>query len=169
MGVRQAADVEWYVVLKVFSGFGDCANQPDSWHQYGPGSPAQQHHGYSYVNLTRILEEENAAEARGILHSFTASLETAEAAIDHGFLISFSGIVTFKNAESLQAVARVLPLDKILVETDCPYLAPVPHRGKRNEPVFVKETAAFLARLKGVSEASVEAATDANFQKFFGI
>ena len=74
-----------------------------------------------------------------------------------------------KNAESLQAVARAIPLDKILVETDCPYLAPSPHRGKRNEPVFVKETAAFLAQLKGVSEASVESATDANFQKFFGI
>jgi TatD DNase family protein len=131
--------------------------------------PVIVHHRDAEADLARILEEENAAEVRGILHSFTASLETAEAAIDHGFLISFSGIVTFKNAESLQAVARALPLDKILVETDCPYLAPVPHRGKRNEPVFVKETAAFLARLKGVSEASVEAATDANFQNFFGI
>ncbi|GMR23278.1 MAG: TatD family hydrolase [Acidobacteriota bacterium] len=131
--------------------------------------PVIVHHRDAEADLARILEQENASEVRGILHSFTASLETAEAAVDHGFLISFSGIVTFKNAESLQAVARVLPLDKILVETDCPYLAPVPHRGKRNEPVFVKETAAFLARLKGVSEASVEAATDANFQQFFGI
>lgn len=131
--------------------------------------PVIVHHRDAEADLARILEQENASEVRGILHSFTASLEIAEAAIDHGFLISFSGIVTFKNAESLQAVARALPLDKILVETDCPYLAPVPHRGKRNEPVFVKETAAFLARLKGVSEASVEAATDANFQKFFGL
>jgi len=131
--------------------------------------PVIVHHRDAEADLARILEQENASEVRGILHSFTASLEIAEAAIDHGFLISFSGIVTFKNAESLQAVARALPLDKILVETDCPYLAPVPHRGKRNEPVFVKETAAFLARLKGVSEASIEAATDANFQKFFDI
>lgn len=131
--------------------------------------PVIVHHRDAEADLARILEQENASEVRGILHSFTASLETAEVAIDHGFLISFSGIVTFKNAQSLQEVARALPLDKILVETDCPYLAPVPHRGKRNEPVFVKETAAFLARLKGVSEASIEDATDANFQKFFGI
>ncbi len=131
--------------------------------------PVIVHHRDAEADLARILEEENAAEVRGILHSFTASLETAQAAIDHGFLISFSGILTFKNAQALQDVARELPLDNILVETDCPYLAPVPHRGKRNEPVFVKETAAFLARLKGVSESSVEAATDANFQKFFGI
>ena len=131
--------------------------------------PVIVHHRDAEADLARILEQENASQVRGILHSFTASLETAEAAIDHGFLISFSGIVTFNNAEALQAVARALPLDSILVETDCPYLAPVPHRGKRNEPVFVKETAAFLARLKGVSEASFEAATDDNFQKFFGI
>ncbi len=131
--------------------------------------PVIVHHRDAEADLARILKEEHAAEVRGILHSFTASLETAQAAIDHGFLISFSGILTFKNAQALQDVARALPLDNILVETDCPYLAPVPHRGKRNEPVFVKETAAFLARLKGVSEASVEAATDANFQKFFGI
>jgi TatD DNase family protein len=133
------------------------------------GLPVIVHHRDAEADLARILEEERAAEVRGILHSFTASLETAETAIGHGFLISFSGIVTFKNAAPLQEVARNLPLDKILVETDCPYLAPVPHRGKRNEPVFVKETAAFLARLKGVSESDVEEATDANFAAFFGI
>jgi len=131
--------------------------------------PVIVHHRDAEADLARILEEEHAAEVRGILHSFTASLEMAQAAIDHGFLISFSGILTFKNAQALQDAARELPLDNILVETDCPYLAPVPHRGKRNEPVFVKETAAFLAHLKGVSEASVESATDANFQRFFGI
>jgi TatD DNase family protein len=131
--------------------------------------PVIVHHRDAEADLARILHEERASETRGILHSFTASLETAQTAIDHGFLISFSGIVTFKNAAPLQEVARALPLDKILVETDCPYLAPVPHRGKRNEPVFVRETAAFLARLKNVSEAAIEEATDANFRAFFRI
>lgn len=130
--------------------------------------PVIVHHRDAEEDLARILEEE-AGDVRGILHSFTASLETARMAIEHGFLISFSGIVTFKNAEALQDVARELPLDRLLVETDCPYLAPVPHRGKRNEPVYVKETAAFLAGLKGISEQDVEAATDANFAEFFDI
>lgn len=133
------------------------------------GRPVIVHHRDAEADLARILEEESVAEVKGILHSFTASLETAEAAISHGFLISFSGIVTFKNAHALQDVARALPLDKILVETDCPYLAPVPHRGKRNEPVFVRETAAFLAKLKGISEQEVEEATDSNFREFFGV
>jgi TatD DNase family protein len=131
--------------------------------------PVIVHHRDAEQDLARILEEESALEVKGVLHSFTASMATAEAAISHGFLISFSGIVTFKNAQALQEVARALPLDKILVETDCPYLAPVPHRGKRNEPVFVRETAAFLAKLRGVSESDIEAATDANFREFFGI
>ncbi len=133
------------------------------------GLPVIVHHRDAEADLARILEEESVSEVRGILHSYTASLATAEAAIAHGFLISFSGIVTFKNAHALQEVSRALPLDKILVETDCPYLAPEPHRGKRNEPVFVKETAGFLARLRGISEDDVEAATDGNFREFFGL
>lgn len=131
--------------------------------------PVIVHHRDAEDDLLHILEDEAASDVCGILHSFTASLATAEAAIAHGFLISFSGIVTFKNAAALQDVARALPLDKILVETDCPYLAPVPHRGKRNEPVFVRETAAFLARLRGVSEEEIEEATDANFRDFFRV
>jgi TatD DNase family protein len=130
--------------------------------------PVIVHHRDAEADLAQILDEESVSEVKGILHSFTASLATAEAAVNHGFLISFSGIVTFKSALALQEVARALPLDKILVETDCPYLAPVPHRGKRNEPVFVRETAAFLAKLKGISENDVEAATDTNFREFFG-
>jgi TatD DNase family protein len=130
--------------------------------------PVIVHHRDAEADLAQILVEESVSEVKGILHSFTASLATAEAAVNHGFLISFSGIVTFKSALALQEVARALPLDKILVETDCPYLAPVPHRGKRNEPVFVRETAAFLAKLKGISENDVEAATDTNFREFFG-
>lgn len=133
------------------------------------GLPVIVHHRDAEADLARMLEEEKASDVRGILHSFTASLETARMAIGHGFLISFSGIVTFKNAAPLQDVARALPLDTLLVETDCPYLAPVPHRGKRNEPAFVRETAAFLARLKGVSESDIEEATDANFRAFFGM
>lgn len=131
--------------------------------------PVIVHHRDAEADLLQILDEESASEIGGILHSFTASLATARAAIDHGFLISFSGIVTFKNAAELREVARALPLDKLLVETDCPYLAPVPHRGKRNEPVFVRETASCLAQLHGVSDDVVEAATDANFCRFFAI
>ncbi len=133
------------------------------------GLPIIVHHRDAEEDLLQILDEENVAEIGGILHSFTASRATAEAAIERGFLISFSGIVTFKNAAPLRDVAKALPLDKLLVETDCPYLAPVPHRGKRNEPVFVHETASCLADLHGVSSAAVEAATDANFHRFFGI
>ena len=104
------------------------------------------HHRDAEADLARILEEERASDVGGVLHSFTASYETAEAAMGHGFFISFSGILTFKNAERLREVARALPLDRLIVETDCPYLAPVPHRGKRNEPVFVLDTAAFIAQ-----------------------
>ena len=110
--------------------------------------PVIVHHREAEEDLAAILEEETA-DVRGILHSFTASLATAEMAIAHGFLISFSGILTFKNAEPLREAARALPLDKILVETDCPYLAPVPYRGKRNEPAFVRETADCLAKTRG--------------------
>jgi len=129
--------------------------------------PVVVHHREAEEDLLRILEDEKFPDAGGILHSFTASLGVAEAAIDRGFLISFSGILTFKSAEALRGVARALPLDKLLVETDCPYLAPVPHRGKRNEPAFAWETARVLARAQGVSEKDVEAATDENFRRFF--
>lgn len=127
------------------------------------------HQRESEMDLIPILDEEKAADVGGILHSFTADRATAEAAIERGFLISFSGILTFKNAGALREVAGALPLEKVLVETDSPYLAPVPHRGKRNEPAFVGETAACLARVKGLSEREVEEATDANFYRFFGL
>jgi TatD DNase family protein len=133
------------------------------------GLPLIIHQREAERDLVMILDEENAGEVGGILHSFTADLGTARAAIERGFLISFSGIVTFKNAEPLRGVARELPLDKILVETDCPYLAPVPHRGRRNEPAFVRETAAGLADVKGLALKEIEAATDENFRRFFGL
>jgi TatD DNase family protein len=131
------------------------------------GLPVIVHHREAEEDLRRILEEERAREVGGVLHSFTADLETARHALDQGFLISFSGILTFKSAGALREVARQLPLERLLLETDCPYLAPVPHRGKRNEPAFVRETARVVAELLGVSLGDVERATDENFRRLF--
>lgn len=114
-----------------------------------------------------MLEQENARDAGGIIHCFTEDWQTAKRALDIGFYISLSGIVTFKNAHELQEVAKKLPLDRILIETDAPYLAPVPHRGKVNKPVYVKHVAAFLAELRGESEAMIAAATTENFYRLF--
>lgn len=115
----------------------------------------------------RMLEQENARDAGGIIHCFTENWQTAKRALDIGFYISLSGIVTFKNAHELQEVAKKLPLDRILIETDAPYLAPVPHRGKVNQPAYVKHVAAFLAELRGESEAMIAAATTENFYRLF--
>src|SRR5205085_9287607 len=98
-----------------------------------------------------IMREEGAGEAGGVMHCFTETWDVARAAMDLGFLISFSGIVTFKNAADLKEVAKRVPLDRMLVETDSPYLAPVPHRGKPNQPAFVKHVAEEIARLRGVA------------------
>jgi TatD DNase family protein len=114
-----------------------------------------------------ILENEKAEEAGGIIHCFTENWETAKRALDIGFYISLSGIVTFKSARELQDVAKKLPLDRILIETDSPYLAPVPHRGKTNKPVFVKHVAEFLAELRGDTVENIAATTTANFQRLF--
>ncbi|MGH9335389.1 MAG: TatD family hydrolase, partial [Vicinamibacteria bacterium] len=127
------------------------------------------HHRDAPADLVQILEEEKVSDVGGILHSFTADLETAERAIAEGFLISFSGILTFKSAAPLREVARRLPLNKVVVETDCPYLAPVPHRGQRNEPAHVRETLNCIAELKGLPPGEVERATDENFRKLFGL
>lgn len=131
------------------------------------GLPVIVHHRDAPADLVTILEEEKAREVGGILHSFTADAETARRAMDAGFLISFSGILTFKNAGPLRDVAREIPLDRLLVETDCPYLAPVPHRGKRNEPAFVVDTARALAAIKGLALEELERALDENFYRFF--
>jgi TatD DNase family protein len=104
----------------------------------------------------------------GVLHCFTGSRALAEAALDLGFYISISGIVTFRNAEDLRAIVRDVPLDRLLVETDAPYLAPVPYRGKRNEPAFVTATAAAVAVLKGIEAEELAAVTTANFFRLFG-
>lgn len=115
----------------------------------------------------RIMREEGASEAGGVMHCFTETLEIAQAAIELGFYVSFSGIVTFKNAHANKAVAAVVPLDRLLVETDSPYLAPVPHRGKTNEPAWVRHVAEEIARLRGLSIEEVAAVTSANFFRLF--
>ena len=119
----------------------------------------------------RILQEEKASVhaggVAGVMHCFTESLAVAEAAMEMGFYISFSGIVTFKNAKDLQEVARHVPLERMLIETDAPYLAPVPMRGKTNEPGFVKHVAEYLADLKGVSIDELARITSTNFRNLF--
>lgn len=114
-----------------------------------------------------MQEEMGKGDFTGLIHCFTTSLWLAQEAIKLGFYISISGIVTFKNARELQASVRELPLEKLLVETDAPYLAPVPNRGKRNEPGFTRHTAEFLAELKGVSYDEVARITTDNFFRLF--
>ena len=116
-----------------------------------------------------ILREEGARDAGGVMHCFTETWEVARSALDLGFHISFSGIVTFKNAHELKDVARRVPLDRMLIETDSPYLAPVPFRGKRNQPAYVPHVAAEIARLRGLSQDEVAAATTRNFFRLFNI
>jgi TatD DNase family protein len=114
-----------------------------------------------------IMREEGVERAGGVLHCFTESLEMALAAIEMGFYISFSGIVTFKNALELKEVAKQIPLERMLIETDSPYLAPVPFRGKTNQPAYVKYVAQEIANLRGISVEEVAKATTANFFKLF--
>ncbi|VAW82092.1 Uncharacterized metal-dependent hydrolase YcfH [hydrothermal vent metagenome] len=115
----------------------------------------------------KILSEERAADAGGVLHCFTEDWEMAQAAMDMNFYISFSGIVTFKNALALKEVARNMPAERMLVETDSPYLAPVPKRGKSNQPAYVRYVAEYLAELREQSLESVAEATTQNFYKLF--
>ena len=116
-------------------------------------------------DIAHILRAEQPLS--GVMHCFSSGRALAEAALEIGFLISISGIATFKNAEDLRAIIRDVPLDRLLVETDSPYLAPVPYRGKRNEPAFVKATAATVASLKGIEPEALAAATTANFFRLF--
>ena len=118
--------------------------------------------------MAAILSEEMAKGAfTGVIHCFSSGPELAAKALEFGFYISFSGIVTFKKAEALREVAKTVPLDRILVETDSPYLAPMPHRGKTNEPAFVTHTAAMVASLKDVSREILAAQTTENFFRLF--
>ncbi len=116
----------------------------------------------------RILCDEASRGAfPGVIHCFSVGREVAETALELGFYISLSGIITFKNAEPLREIVRDVPLDRILVETDAPYLAPMPHRGKRNEPAYVRDTAQFVADLKGVPYAELSAQSGQNFFDLF--
>jgi TatD DNase family protein len=132
------------------------------------GLPLVVHTRDAEDDTAQILERA-AAEGgvSGVLHCFTGSAELAQKALDIGFFVSLSGIVTFKNAQDLQQTAKRIPLDRLLVETDSPFLAPVPHRGKTCEPAFVAETAAFLAGLRGDEPDALADATTANFYRLF--
>ena len=116
-----------------------------------------------------ILREEGADAAGGVFHCFTETMEVARAALDMGFMVSFSGILTFRNAEVLRDVARFVPLDRCLIETDSPYLAPVPHRGRVNQPAWVPHVAAKLAEVKKLSIDEIARATSMNFERLFGL
>jgi TatD DNase family protein len=116
-----------------------------------------------------IMRDERADDVGGVMHCFTETWDVAAQALDLGFHISFSGIVTFKNAVALKDVARRVPLERMLIETDSPYLAPVPHRGKRNQPAWVRHVAEEIARLREVPVAAIATATSDNFFKLFGV
>ncbi len=133
------------------------------------GKPLIIHTRAAAGDTLKLMREEGAEKAGGVMHCFTESWPVAEAALAMGFYISFSGIVTFKNARELKEVAQKVPLDRLLVETDSPYLAPVPYRGKTNQPGWVRHVAAEIARLRGMELQQVAQATTANFCRLFNI
>jgi TatD DNase family protein len=133
------------------------------------GLPLVVHTRSASDDTVAILQEEGGGAVRGVFHCFTETQQVADAALAMGFHISFSGILTFRNAEALREVARRVPLERCLIETDSPYLAPVPYRGKTNQPAYVAQVAAELARIKGLALAEVADATSRNFGQLFGI
>ena len=133
------------------------------------GKPLIIHTRSSAEDTLRIMSEESAGDAGGVMHCFTETWEVAKAALDLGFHISFSGIVTFKNATALKEVAKRVPLNRMLVETDSPYLAPVPFRGKTNRPAWVRYVAEEVAKLRDIPVEELAAATSGNFFRLFKI
>ena len=133
------------------------------------GLPLVVHTRSASEDTLALLQEEGAGQVRGVFHCFTETQAVADAALALGFDISFSGILTFRNAEALRDVARRVPLAHCLIETDSPYLAPVPHRGRTNEPAYVAHVAAELAALKGLTVQEVADATSRNFERLFGL
>jgi TatD DNase family protein len=131
------------------------------------GKPLIIHTRDAGPDTLRIMREERADTVGGVMHCFTETLEVARAAMELNFYISFSGIVTFKNAVANKEIAKVVPLERMLIETDSPYLAPVPHRGKTNEPAWVRHIADEIARLRGIPLEAVAEATSANFFRLF--
>jgi TatD DNase family protein len=131
------------------------------------GKPLIIHTREAAADTLRIMREEAAAEVGGVMHCFTETADVARQAMEMNFMISFSGIVTFKNATVLKDVARDLPLEYMLIETDSPYLAPIPFRGKTNQPAYVRFVAEEIARLKGIPIGAIAEATSANFFRLF--
>ncbi len=151
---------------------GDCAWQRERFRTHIraahlTGKPLIVHTRDAAADTIAIMREERASEASGVMHCFTETAEVARQAMSMNFMISFSGIVTFKNAQALKQVAREVPLDYMLIETDSPYLSPVPHRGKLNQPAYVRFVAEEIARIKGISMEAVGEATTANFFRLF--
>ena len=133
------------------------------------GLPLVVHTRSASHDTLALLRSEGAGQVRGVFHCFTETREVALAALELGFHISFSGILSFRNAQELREVARLVPLDRCLIETDSPYLAPMPHRGKTNQPAYVALVAACLAQAKGLEVADVARATSANFERLFAL
>ena len=131
------------------------------------GKPLIIHSRDASADLIKIMQEEGASEAGGVMHCFVDDWETAQSAMEMNFYISFSGIVTFKNAQQVQEVARKVPKDRLLVETDSPYLTPIPYRGKPNQPGYVHYVAKFLAELRGENFADLVNQTTENFFNLF--
>ena len=131
------------------------------------GKPLIVHTRDAQADTLAILREEGAGEVGGVLHCFTEDWTMAEALLDLGFYISISGIVTFRNADRLREVTRRLPADRLLIETDSPYLAPVPHRGQENEPAFVRDVAEYVAWLRNTSWEALAEQTSDNFFRLF--
>lgn len=159
LGERSVADMEWQ--RERFRVHIRAARQT--------GLPLVIHTRSASDDTLAILREEGAGAVRGVFHCFTETREVARGALELGFMISFSGILTFKNAGDLREVAREVPLDRCLIETDSPYLAPVPYRGKTNQPAYVPHVAAQIAQLKGMPVETIAQHTSANFERLFGI
>jgi TatD DNase family protein len=119
--------------------------------------------------LSLISEHWTASGLGGILHCFTGSIDHARRALDLGFMVSFAGNITFPKAQPIREAAQMVPLDRMLIETDSPYLAPIPHRGQRNEPAFVREVARQIGELRNLSAEAIGAQTAQNFLEFFGL
>jgi TatD DNase family protein len=133
------------------------------------GLPLIVHERDAAQDAAQLLRSEGTGDLRGVIHCFTGNYEAACAYLDLGFYLSFTGIITFKNAEPLRDVVRQVPLKKILIETDSPYLTPVPHRGKRNEPAYVRLVAEAVAIIKSVSLEEVAQITSGNARELFSI
>ena len=153
---------------------GDLAWQRDRFRRHiraarETGKPLVIHTRAAAADTLAIMREERASEVGGVMHCFTETWDVAQGALDMGFHISFSGIVTFKKATDLKDVARRVPLERMLIETDSPYLAPMPHRGKRNQPAWVRHVGEEIARLREVPIETIASATSHNFFQLFHI